>query len=85
MLRSLQVLHETRKACGVDSQFVFAIPGYKDSRIYHYQAMQRVARAAGMRQPHLLTTTRLRKHHATMAQVYYICSKLSILLITQQF
>jgi hypothetical protein len=69
MLESMKVLTKTREVCNVDSEFFFAIPGQRNSRLHYYHTLQKVARAAGMNRPSLLTTTRMRKHHATMAQV----------------
>lgn len=70
MMSALQVLMDSREACNIQSPYVFAIPGLINSRLSFYTVLQTVGKAAEMRQPNLLTTTRLRKHHATMAQVY---------------
>jgi hypothetical protein len=68
MLKAMDVLNTTRKACDVASEYFFAIPG-AGTKFHFYPVLQRVARAAKMSRPELLTTTRMRKHHATMAQV----------------
>jgi hypothetical protein len=69
MLRGMKILHDNRTKCGVSSKFFFAIPGIEGSRLHFYPVLQAVARAANMKHPELLTMTRMRKHHATMAQV----------------
>jgi len=71
------------ETCGVFSanKFLFALPKTKISHLSFYRTLRRVAHEAGLKKPHLLTTTRLRKHLATMAQVhncayliwYFIC------------
>lgn len=69
MLRSMEVLMANREKCSVTGQYFFEIPGLPDSRLHFYTVLQKIARDAQMSQPQLLTTTRIRKHHATMAQV----------------
>jgi hypothetical protein len=80
MLHAMKVLVENREACGVSSQFFFAIPGIQ-VRIHYYPVLQRVARAAKMTRPDLLTTTRMIKHHATMAQVQVVMGLYCVLSI----
>jgi len=64
-------LIETRTVCGVHpvNQFVFALPHSQKGHLSFYNTLRRVAHNAGLKKPHLLTTTRVRKHLATMAQV----------------
>lgn len=69
MLISMEVLQANREKCNITSDFFFAIPGLANRHLHYYQVLQNVAKAAHMARPELLTTTRMRKHHATMAQV----------------
>jgi hypothetical protein len=69
MLTCMDLLCEKRKSCGVvDNTFFFAIPG-TSTHLHFFPVLQKIAKAARMKRPDLLTTTRLRKHVATMAQV----------------
>ena len=71
MSSCMQVLHDLRSQCGVcdGNQFFFALPRSANSHLYFFSVLQRVATAANMKKPQNLTTTRLRKHLATAAQV----------------
>lgn len=70
MTSAIDILVATREQSNVpaDNDFVFAIPNTK-SPLSYYHVLHRVSAAAGLHQPHLVTTTRLRKRVATMAQV----------------
>lgn len=68
MLAAMEVLNATRETCNVTSESFFAVPG-TGQKLHFFPVLQRVARLAKMSRPELLTTTRMRKHHATMAQV----------------
>jgi len=74
---AMSVLMETRQQCAVPSQnqYFFALPQMNNSRLQFYPVLQRVGRTAGMKKAHLLTTTRVRKHLCTMAQVIYLLFK----------
>ena len=71
MHKAVSALIDAREKCGVLSinQYIFAIPHSKHSRLDFFGTLRRVAHRAGLKKPHLLTTTRMRKHLATMAQV----------------
>jgi hypothetical protein len=69
MLTCMDLLSEMRMSCGVvDNIFFFAIPG-TNTHLHFFPVLQKIAKAAHMKRPDLLTTTRMRKHVATMAQV----------------
>ena len=70
MTESMDVLLETRAAGGVlpSNAFFFALPG-SAAHLQFYPVLRRVAVSAKLKRPDLLTTTRMRKHLATMAQV----------------
>lgn len=72
VLPSMDVLLETRTCCGIpdDNIYFFALPMSK-GHLSFYPVLQRIAKEAGMKRPELLTSTRMRKHVATMAQVCY--------------
>ena len=72
MTEAISALRESRETCGVlyANKFLFALPQTTSSHLGFYGTLRRVAHKAGLKKPHLLTTTRLRKHLATMAQVY---------------
>ena len=58
-----------------ENVYFFAIPKTM-THIGYYSVLQKIAISAGLRQPRLLTTTRMRKHVATMAQVFsalFVC------------
>ena len=71
MTKAANTLLEAREMCGVNPSnvFLFALPKTKNSRLNFYGTLRRVAHKAGLKKPYLLTTTRMRKHLATMAQV----------------
>lgn len=52
-----------------ENKYFFAVPQTTSSYIYFYTMLQRVAKASGMNNPELVTSTRLRKYAATMFQV----------------
>lgn len=70
LLTAMDVLVETRKQCGVDDNngYFFAIP-MSQSHLHFWPTMQRVSQQARLKRPELVTSTRIRKHLATMAQV----------------
>ena len=72
MYDSVQVLMDTRHLCEVRecNRFVFALPRTNSGHLYFYTTLQKVAVAAKLQKPKHLTTTRLRKHLATVAQVF---------------
>jgi hypothetical protein len=71
MLKYMDLLPETRTPCGmINNKYFFAIPG-TSTHLHFHHVLQSVARAARMQRPELLTTTRLRRHVATMAQVNF--------------
>jgi hypothetical protein len=71
LVDSLKVLNDTREECYIlkDNPYVFALPNSISSHLGFYNTLKSVAKAANLKKPHLLTTTRMRKHLATMAQV----------------
>ena len=85
MKKAADVLLAAREPCGIKSSniFLFALPKTQKSRLSFYGTLRRVAHRAGLKKPHLLTTTRMRKHLATMAQVNccFGIDKLSIIII----
>lgn len=66
----IETLHKTRLACGVpvNNKYVFALIG-STGHLRFFNVLKNIATQAGMKKPYLLTTTRMRKHAATMAQV----------------
>jgi len=70
MMQAMDGLQDTRSRCGVPQHnpFVFALPGAK-GHLNFFNVLRRVSVKAQLKKPHLLTTTRMRKHLATMAQV----------------
>ena len=78
MSNALQVLIECRSQCGIvdGNSFLFTLPRSGKGHLNFYGTLRRVAHKAKLQKPHLLTTTRLRKHLATMAQV--VCLLLSL-------
>ena len=73
MTESMDVLLETRAAGGVlpSYAFFFALPG-SATHLQFYPVLRRVAVGAKLKRPDLLTTARMRKHLATMAQVWFV-------------
>ena len=73
MTESMDILLETRAAGGVlpSNAFFFALPG-SAAHLQFYRVLRRVAVSAKLKRPDLLTTTRMRKHLATMAQVWFV-------------
>ena len=71
MTKAVNTLQDSRGKCNVDSrnQFLFALSKTKQSHLSFSVTLHRIARQAGLKKPHLLTTTKMRKHLATMAQV----------------
>lgn len=77
MSKAMAVLARKRTEVEVPKEnvYFFAIPKTM-AHIGYYSILQKIATAAGLRQPRLLTTTRMRKHVATMAQVFTaFCAK----------
>ena len=76
---------QIREKCGIDvaNQFLFALPNTKRGHLSFYKTLRSVARRAKLKKPHLLTTTRIRKHLATMAQVrvQYLMCRLALLAV----
>ena len=74
MSKALCILCDTkrRSAHGIceENTFVFALPRCKTAHLNFYNTLQRVAQNAGLQKPKLISTTRMRKHLATMAQVH---------------
>jgi len=75
--KAMAVLARKRTEVEVPKEnvYFFAIPKTM-THIGYYSILQKIATSAGLRQPHLLTTTRMRKHVATMAQVFialFVC------------
>lgn len=70
MESALDVLSKTRMAAGVPdgNGFVFALPG-TTTHLQFFTCLRRVATAAELQRPDLVTSTRMRKRLATMAQV----------------
>lgn len=73
VVQSIDTLIDTRQACGVPSQnkYVFGLTA-TTGHLRFFNVLRNVAKRAGMKKPELLTTTRMRKHVATMAQVTYL-------------
>lgn len=74
MNNALTALCESRSRCGIveGNMFVFALPQSRKGHLNFFGTLRRVAARAKLVKPHLLTTTRLRKHLATMAQVFLL-------------
>ena len=71
MFDCLTVLSDTRAECGVlqENRFFFAVPGFATGHLHFYTVLRRVAQQAQLQKPERVTTTRLREHLATVAQV----------------
>jgi len=71
MTESMTILNDMRSQCCVhgDNRFFFALPGTSGAHLQFFSVLQRVATSAQLKKPQNLTTTRLRKHLATVAQV----------------
>lgn len=74
MYSSMNVLNATRVQCGVceGNKFFFALPTSTTAHLRFYDVLKRVALQAKLKKPENLTTTRLRKHLATVAQVFRV-------------
>ncbi|XP_059192255.1 uncharacterized protein LOC131974118 [Centropristis striata] len=70
MLSAMELLAQTRELCGVlkENFYMFARPGAL-SAYRGGECIQKFARESGAKNPEVLTSTRLRKHIATMSQV----------------
>ena len=70
VVQCMQTLLDTRLNAGVldENMYFFALPG-SSGHLRFYNVLKSVGTRAGLKRPDLLTTTRLRKHLATMAQV----------------
>jgi len=66
----LKEMHLGSEVCE-ENKYLFALPASKTSRLHFYGVLQRVAVDAKLKKPRNLTTTRLRKHLATVVQVYF--------------
>lgn len=70
MVSAMELLVETRESCGVPKEniYMFARPGAL-SAYRGRDCIQMFAKESGAKHPEILTSTRLRKHIATMSQV----------------
>lgn len=69
MTATMDVLVDRRSVCGVvGNEYFFAVP-FTKAHLNFYTVLQNVAKAADLEHPELLTTTRMRKHVGSMAQV----------------
>lgn len=70
MLSAMELLAQTREMCGVlkENIYMFARPGAL-SAYRGGECIQKFARESGAKNPEVLTSTKLRKHIATMSQV----------------
>ncbi|XP_036932014.1 uncharacterized protein LOC119017757 isoform X5 [Acanthopagrus latus] len=70
MVSAMELLADTRELCGVSKEniYMFARPGAL-SAYRGGECIQTFARESGAKHPEVLTSTRLRKHIATMSQV----------------
>ncbi|XP_058471537.1 uncharacterized protein LOC131444863 isoform X2 [Solea solea] len=70
MVTAMELLAEVRESCGVpsDNLFVFARPDAL-SAYRGGECLQKYAKLCGAKHPEALTSTKLRKHIATMSQV----------------
>jgi len=71
MESAMETLIKTRVQAGVpdNNEFFFAIPTTV-THLQFFTVLRRVATTAGLKRPDLVTSTRMRKRVATMAQVY---------------
>lgn len=78
MVSATELLADTREMCGVskDNIYMFARPG-ASSAYRGGECIQKFARESGAKHPEVLTSTRLRKHMATMSQVLNLQERLS--------
>ncbi|KAJ0172348.1 hypothetical protein K1T71_012321 [Dendrolimus kikuchii] len=53
----------------IPNQFLFGNPGYENT-IYGYKVLERHARLSGAKNPNAISSTRLRKHLATLSQIF---------------
>jgi len=82
---AMKVLSDTRTVCGVphENKYFFAT----DSSCGHFHSwlvLNRVAVSAQCENPHLITSTRLRKYVATLAQVHGIYVTVCPLSVTHR-
>ena len=70
VVQCIDALIDTRSSCGIssDNKYIFAL-AQSTGHLRFFNVLKNVATQAGMKRPDLLTTTRMRKHVATMAQV----------------
>ncbi|KAK1877482.1 UvrABC system protein B [Dissostichus eleginoides] len=70
MVTAMELLAGTREMCGISKEniYMFARPGAL-SAYRGGECITKFARESGAKQPEVLTSTRLRKHIATMSQV----------------
>ncbi|XP_073703962.1 uncharacterized protein [Garra rufa] len=70
MVSAMELLAETREACGVPTEnpFMFARPGAM-SAYRGGECISRAARECGIKNPQSLSSTKLRKHIATMSKI----------------
>ncbi|XP_071314144.1 uncharacterized protein [Trachinotus anak] len=70
MVSAMELLADTREMCGISKEniYMFARPGAL-SAYRGGECIQKFARESGAKHPEVLTSTRLRKHIATMSQV----------------
>jgi len=75
MHKAVSAMIDTREKCGVLSinRYIFAIPHLKHSHLDFFGTLRRVAHKVGLKRPHLLTTTQMCKHLATMGLGYSWC------------
>lgn len=73
VLPAMEALLERRNVCGIPdtNTYFFALP-MNSGHLYFFPTLQRIAKEAQLNRPELVTSTRLRKHVATMAQVVHI-------------
>lgn len=78
MVESMDILLNTRQSCGIlpANKFFFALAGSM-GHLRFFNVLKSVAARAGLKRPELLSTTRMRKYLATMAQVDKLCDCVS--------
>lgn len=66
----IQLLLSIRdKFISTSNRFLFGNPGYENT-IYGYKVLERYARLSGTKNPKAISSTRLRKHLATLSQIF---------------